>query len=244
MWIANWKLYAVPLIHSDLKYLQIRIDALSLADEIWDNAASAIPIRTRMLLNLIQRSQEIICQISDLPDTEIAQINIMTAAQLCGAIQWIPMAVLILIRPNMRGSPSETNSVDAHIYEQAVIDAAAAYSNAMTRIVKSLERRNSRGEKSEAEMDIIESLTTKMRILPECLSRQVQASAEVGPSPRSSEQNARMTATQSCMVDSSESIPDLAQPWTPDESILDGISFPLNDAQWATILKDIGGISY
>lgn len=214
-----------------------------MADEIWDSAVSAIPIRTRMLLNLIQRSQELISQLSDLSDTEIAQINIMTAAQLCGAIQWIPTAVLILIRPNIRGSPSGINSVDAQIYEQAVVD-TADYSNSMTRIVKSLERRNARGERPETEMDVIESLTTKMKILPECLSRQLQTSAKIRPSPGPSEQNTLMTATQSYVGGSSESIPDLAQPWTPDESILDGISFPLNDAQWATILKDIGGINY
>lgn len=200
-------------------------------------------MRTRMLLNLIQRSKELICQLSALADTEIAQINIMTAAQLCGAVQWIPLAVLILIRPNIRGSPSETSSVDAHVYEQAFID-TADYSTAMTKIVKSLERRNPRGERSEADMDTIESLTTKMKILPKCLSRQVQASAEVQPSPVSTEQNTFMTGTQSYMGDISESIADLGAPWIPDESILDGISFPLNDAQWATILKDIGGISY
>ena len=221
----------------------MRIEALSTADEIWHDAVPAIPIRTKMLLNLIQRSQELICQISDLSDSEIAQITIMTAAQLCSAIQWIPMAVLILIRPSIRGAPLETNSVDVQVYEQVMTD-TADYSNTVARVVKSLERRNARGERPELEMDVIESLTAKMKILPECLSRQLQASAGVGTSQESSEQNALMTATQPYLGDSSDSVLDTAQAWTFDESILDGISFPLNDAQWATILSDIGSMSY
>jgi hypothetical protein len=212
----------------EIKYVEIRLEELSLREELWI-AEPASVIRTTMLIGIIQRSKELIQKIRNLPVSEIAQMTIITSARVCAAVGYIPTAVFTLLK-------LITGSTDSAIEAQveAIVD-EADYPNLITELANALETRCENMSAAEKETDIVGSLCLKMRLLSRCYPYQIRATVGFGP-PRDAMQN---TSTMAVPANEDAMMP---QVW-PSAYSDPGDIFPIDDIQWDSLLSNFTGFS-
>ncbi|PWY93037.1 hypothetical protein BO94DRAFT_511950 [Aspergillus sclerotioniger CBS 115572] len=200
---------------TEIKYAEIRLEELSLREDLWITEPSS-PVRTTMLMGIIQRSKELIHMVRSLPASEIAQITIMTSARICAAVGYMPTATLALLNlvPNLTDSiiESQIPAIDTTEYPRLVIDLATA-----------LETRVEGMSAADKEMDIVGSLCSKMRLLARCYPYQIRATM---PS-HDARQDTTMMAVDANEVTMAPSMyGDL------------GDMFPVDDIQWDALLSN------
>ena len=211
-----------------IKYVEIRLEELSLREELWI-AEPASPVRTTMLMGIIQRSKELIHTIRNLPALEITQMTILTSAQLCTAVGYLPSAVLTLL--NLITSPNDS-SRETQI--QAVVD-AAEYPSLVTELANTLETKFDGISAAEKEMDIVGSLCSKMRLLARGYPYQVREAVGIAASQETSQDTAMMAAP-------ANELAMTPQVWPSIDGDVDDI-FPVDDIQWDSLLSNFTGFS-
>ncbi|KGO43764.1 hypothetical protein PEX1_046930 [Penicillium expansum] len=214
----------------EIKYVEIRLEELSLRQEMWiTEPASAV--RTTMLMGIIQRSKELIHMITNLPVSEIAQITITTCARICAAVGYMPAAVLTLL--NLIATPTDS-AMEAQV--QAVVD-AAEYPNLVIELANALETKCEGMSAADKEADIVGSLCSKMRLLARCYPYQIKAIVGSAPS-----QDARQDT--SMMTVHANDVAMTPQVWPDGSAYGDlGDMFPIEDIQWDSLLSDFIGFS-
>lgn len=155
-------------IRTEIKYVEMRLEELSLREELW-TAEPANAVRTTMLMSMIQRNKELIYTVRDLPASEIAQMTITTSAQICTAVGYILTAVLALL--NIITGTTDS-AMEAQV--QAVVD-AAEYPSLVTELANALETKFEGMSAADRESDIVGSLCSKMRLLARCYPYQIRA---------------------------------------------------------------------
>ncbi|QKX64346.1 uncharacterized protein TRUGW13939_11520 [Talaromyces rugulosus] len=215
-------------IRIEIKYVEVRLEELSLRDELWI-AEPASAVRTTMLMGIIQRSKELIHTIRNLPVSEIAQMTITTSARICAAVGYMPTAVLTLL--NLITSPTDS-ATEAQV--QAVVD-AADYPNLVTELANALETKFEGMSAADKETDIVGSLCSKMRLLARCYPHQIRAIVGIAPS-QDARQDTSMTAVHS------NEVAMTPQLWPSIDDDLGDI-FPVDDIQWDSLLSNFTGFS-
>ncbi|KAJ5417787.1 uncharacterized protein N7487_001337 [Penicillium crustosum] len=217
-------------IRTEIKYVEMRLEELSLRSELWI-AEPASAIRTTMLMGVIQRSKELIHMVRNLPVSEIAQMTISTSARICAAVGYMPTAVLTLL--NLITDPTDS-SVEAQV--QAVVD-AAEYPNVVIELANSLETRCEGMSAADKETDIVGSLCSKMRLLARCYPYQIRAIVGSAPS-QDRRQDTPMIAAHTNEVAVTPPV------WPGGSTYGDpGDLFPIDDIQWDSLLSDFTGFS-
>lgn len=207
----------------------MRLEELSLREELWiSEPASAV--RTAMLMNMIQRSKELIHTIKSLPVSEISQMTITTSARICAAVGYMPKGVLTLL-DFIVGPIDPAKEAQA----QAVVD-AAEYPTLVTELANVLETRCGGMPAADKEADIVGSFCSKMRLLARCYPYQVWAIVGSVPSqdPR---QDVPMMAVQPNEVDMTP------QAWPSIDGSNLGDMFAVDDIQWDSLLSNFTGFS-
>ncbi|PYI28663.1 hypothetical protein BP00DRAFT_428198 [Aspergillus indologenus CBS 114.80] len=242
-------------IRIEIKHAELRLEALSLREDLW-TAEPASAVRTTMLMDLIQRSQELIRTVSHLPMSEIAQISITTTAHVCAAVGFVPTAVLALLRlitttPTTPGNPA-TNDSATESQVQAVVD-AADYPNLITELANALDTQFEGMSTAAKEADVTGSLCLKMRLLARCYPYQIRAvvgsaaaAAAVPPAatatapsrPAASGQDTSMMAVDAANEAAITMPPP--QVWPSVYGDLDDI-FHVDDIQWDSLLSNFTG---
>lgn len=214
----------------EIKYVEIRLEELSLRQEMWITEP-ANAVRTTMLMGIIQRSKELIHMITNLPVSEIAQITITTCARICAAVGYMPAAVLTLL--NLIATPTDS-AMEAQV--QAVVD-AAEYPNLVIELANALETKCEGMSAADKEADIVGSLCSKMRLLARCYPYQIKAIVGSVPS-----QDARQDT--SMMTVHANDVAMTPQVWPDGSAYGDlGDMFPIEDIQWDSLLSDFIGFS-
>ncbi|KAJ5171961.1 hypothetical protein N7492_004554 [Penicillium capsulatum] len=213
-------------IHTEVKYIEMRLEELCLRDELWTSEPNS-SVRITMLMGIIQRSKELVCAIKDLPFSEIAHMTIITNARICAAVGYMPTAVLTLLS-------LVTGSVDsdAEAQARAVVD-AADYPNLVRELATALETKLKGMSASDKETDVVGSICSKMRLLARSYPHQIRAA--VG---NVSSQDARPNTSLSA-VQANEAV--IAPPIWPSIDTDLGHSFPIDDIQWDSLLSGFTG---
>ncbi|KAJ5228895.1 hypothetical protein N7489_009603 [Penicillium chrysogenum] len=215
-------------IHTEIKYVEMRLEELSLREELWI-AEPESAVRTTMLMGAIQRSKELIHTVTNLPPSEIAHMTITTSARICAAVGYIPTAVLTLLNLITGRTDSTT---EAQV--QAVVD-AAEYPNLVTELANALETKFEGMSAADKETDIVGSLCSKMRLLARCYPYQIRTI--VGPAPsQDTRQDTSITAVHP------NEVTITPQAWPSIYGDL-GDVFPVEDIQWDFILSSFTGFS-
>jgi hypothetical protein len=225
---GDWPTIAENAIRIEIKYVEVRLEELSLRDELWI-AEPACAVRTTMLMGIIQRSKELIHTIRNLPVSEIAQMTITTSARICAAVGYMPTAVLTLL--SLITGP--TNSA-TEAQAQAVVD-AADYPNLVTELANALETKFEGMSAADKETDIVGSLCSKMRLLARCYPYQIRAIVGIAPS-QDARQDTSMTAVHR------NEVAMTPQLWQSIDDDLGDI-FPVDDIQWDSLLSNFTGFS-
>ncbi|CAI7574259.1 unnamed protein product [Penicillium discolor] len=216
-------------IRTEIKYVEMRLEELSIRDELWI-AEPASAFRTTMLMGVIQRSKELIHMVRNLPVSEIAQMTISTSARICAAVGYMPTAVLTLL--NLTISPTDS-FMEAQV--QAVVD-AAEYPNVVIELTNALETRCEGMSAADKETDIVGSLCSKMRLLARCYPYQIRAIVGSAPSQDVSQDTSIAVHTNEVAV--------TPQVWPDGSTYGDlGDMFPVDDIQWDSLLSDFTGFS-
>ncbi|KAJ5726025.1 uncharacterized protein N7483_007382 [Penicillium malachiteum] len=216
----------VNAIRTEIKYAEMRVEEFCFREELWI-ADPVNPIRITMLMNMIQRSKELIQTIINLPASEIIQITITTSARVCAALGYIPTAVLSLLTILTRHNGSATDD-----QVQAVVD-AADYPNIVTELADALEIRFAQLSAQERETDVVGSLCSKMRLLARCYPYQVR-----GVVGSLHSQDARQSV--SSVVAHNDEMATTPEVWPPVYEEF-GEIFPMDDLQWDSLLSDFTG---
>ncbi|KAE8142782.1 hypothetical protein BDV38DRAFT_267456 [Aspergillus pseudotamarii] len=227
-YLASCPSSTATALHTEIKYMEIRLEELSLREELW-TAEPASAVRTTMLMGIIQRSKELIQTIKNLPASEIAHMTITTSARICAAVGYMPTAVLTLL--NLITGPTDS-TMDAQV--QAVVD-TAEYPNLVTELATALETRFEGMSAADKETDILGSLCSKMRLLARCYPYQVRAIVGIAPS-----QDTRPD-TSTIAVHANE-IAMTPQVW-PSTYVDLGDIFPVDDIPWGSLLSNLTGFS-
>jgi hypothetical protein len=215
-------------IYTEIKYVEMRLEELSLREELWI-AEPESAVRTTMLMGAIQRSKELIHTVTNLPPSEIAHMTITTSARICAAVGYIPTAVLTLLNLITGRTDSTT---EAQV--QAVVD-AAEYPNLVTELANALETKFEGMSAADKETDIVGSLCSKMRLLARCYPYQIRTI--VGPAPsQDTRQDTSITAVHP------NEVTITPQAWPSIYGDLDDV-FPVEDIQWDFILSSFTGFS-
>ncbi|KAJ5196378.1 hypothetical protein N7449_006857 [Penicillium cf. viridicatum] len=217
-------------IRTEIKYVEMRLEELSLRGELW-TAEPASALRTTMLMGVIQRSKELIHMVRNLPVSEIAQMTISTSARICAAVGYMPTAVLTLL--NLITDPTDS-SMEAQV--QAVVG-AAEYPNVVIELANALETKCEGMSVADKETDIVGSICSKMRLLARCYPYQIRAIVGSAPSQDASQDRSMMAVHANEVVMT-------PQVW-PNGSTYDdmGDMFPIDDIQWDSLLSDFTGFS-
>jgi len=210
----------------------MRLEELALREQLWTGESSSA-VRINMLMTMIQRGKEVISTIRTLPESEIAQMTIITSAHICAAVGYIPTAVLSILNilTNSEGSITETDV-------QAILE-AADYPHVVTELANALDTRLFGMSAADKEWDIAGSLCSKMRLLARCYPYQVKAI--VGPT--SSKDVSQSTA----MITADHPHEDSLAPqlWSSidgnDRSLEDML--PIDEIQWESLLSDFTGFN-
>ncbi|KAI9154696.1 LOW QUALITY PROTEIN: Transcription factor himD [Paramyrothecium foliicola] len=254
---ANWKFdrSKVSAIQADIKHVEARLEEPSLRQDLWtDPEQQDGPLRTTMLLKLIQQSKNLIDAVSALPTSEIAQMTVSTSARLCAALGYLPRAVVTLIQLIVGSEPSSLSGPaqidDARRNEAQAIYDAADYPNLVYKLAKALEAALEGMADTDKEMDILGNLCSKMRLLARCYPYQVRGIVEVGLLQGGAPRQEPQGATAS--IDVTVGKADHAQPdinshhnfWSSfSYEGLDDDAFRLSDEQWASLLGDSGSFN-
>lgn len=213
----------------ETKRAEMRLDELSLREELW-NTEPASTVRITMLIGIIQRSRELIHMIRNLPSSEIDHLTIVTSANLCAAIGYMPIAVLILMK--LISTSSVDSTMEAQV--QAVAD-VAEYPRIVTELANTLEMKFEGMSNADREVDIVGSISSKMRLLARCYPYQIRAIAGNASLSQDARQN-----TSTMAVDANESA--ITQAWPSTYGDLEDM-FPIDDIQWDQLLSDLTGFS-
>lgn len=208
--------------------MEIRLEELSLREELWI-ADPASPVRTTMLMTIIQRSKELIQTIRNFPVPEVTQMTILTSAQICTAVGYLPSAVLTLL--NLITGPTDS-SREAQV--QAVVD-AAEYPSLVTELANTLEAKFEGMSTADKEMDIVGSLCSKMRLLARGYPYQIRETVGIAPPQETSQDTSMMAAPANEIVMT-------PQVWPSIYGDVDDI-FPVADIQWDSLLSNFTGFS-
>ncbi|PYH49023.1 fungal specific transcription factor domain-containing protein [Aspergillus saccharolyticus JOP 1030-1] len=211
-------------IRTEIQFAELRLEQLSLREELW-LAEPANAVRLTMLMDIIQRSKELIRTISSLPASEIAVLTITTSAHICAAVGYLPTAVLALLRLISHG-PADP-AIEAQI--QAVVD-AAEYPSVVTELANALETRLGYMSAAEKEADILGSLCSKMRLLARCYPYQIRAIVGAVLSQTTSQGAASVAAGHANAAITTPQV------WPSIYGDLDGM-FPVDDTQWESLLS-------
>ncbi|KAJ6031010.1 hypothetical protein N7540_001742 [Penicillium herquei] len=217
----------VNAIRTEIKFVEMRLEELCFREELWI-AEPASPVRTMMLMNMIQRSKELIQTIINLPISEITQITITTTARVCAAVGYMPTAVLSLLTILTRNNDS---AIDGQV--QAVVD-AADYPNIVTKLANALEIRFEQLSAQDRENDLVGSLWSKLRLLARCYPYQVRG--VVG----SLQSHDARQSIPSVAAHNDEIAATTPEVWPPIYDEL-GDVFPMDDMQWDSLLSDFTG---
>lgn len=210
-------------IRTEIKYVELRLEELSLREELWI-AEPASAVRTTMLMGIIQRSKELIHTIRNIPVSEIAQMTITTSARICAAVGYMPTAVLTLLK--LITDPTDS-AMQAQV--QAVVD-AAEYPNLVTELANALEAKLEGMSAADKETDIVGSLCSKMRLLARCYPYQIRAVVGISPS-----QDARQDT--SMMAVHANEVAMTPQVWPSIYGDLADV-FPVDHIQWDSLLSN------
>ncbi|PYH91857.1 hypothetical protein BO71DRAFT_485895 [Aspergillus ellipticus CBS 707.79] len=228
--LLNCPSSTVNAVRTEIKYAEIRLEELSLREELW-TAEPASAVRTTMLMGIIQRSKELIATIKNLPASEIAQITIITSGHICAAVGYIPTAVIALLNPITTG-PTDP-AMDAQV--QAIVD-AANYPTLVTELANKLEPKFEGMSAADKEMDIVGSLCIKMRLLARCYPYQIRALVGTAPSQEATRQEDSMMTGRANEVDMTPQV------WPSIYGDVDDM-FPVDDIQWDSLLSNFTGFS-
>ncbi|GAB1213784.1 hypothetical protein ATERTT37_002937 [Aspergillus terreus] len=226
----NLELLRANAIRTEVKYVEMRLEELSLREELW-TAEPASAVRTTMLMGIIQRGKELIHTIRNLLPSEIAQMTVTTSSRVCAAIGYIPTAVLTLLK---LVTASTDSAVEAQV--QAVVD-AADYPNLVTELATALERQFKGMSPADRETDIVGSICSKMRLLARCYPYQVRAIVGNAPS-----QDARQENTSMAVGHANDDATMTSQAWPFIYGDL-GNMFAVDDIQWDSLLSDFTGFN-
>lgn len=204
--------YPENLIRVEFKYVEMRLEELSLRDELWI-AEPASAIRTGMLIGTIQRCRELIQAISKLPISEVAQMNITTSARVCAAVGYMPTAVFTLLHL-ITG-----DSTAAEV--QAVVD-AAEYPTLVTALASTLETKFGDLSAADREADIVGSMCSKMRLLARCYPYQIR----------------EIVGEAAVDVNQVQNIVTTPQAWPSIDEDMGGELFSASDVQWDALLEN------
>ncbi|KAJ5993843.1 transcriptional regulator family: Fungal Specific TF [Penicillium sp. IBT 35674x] len=221
-------LTAENAIRTELKYMEVRLEEISLREELWI-MEPANAGRINMLMNMIQRSKELIYTIRNLWVSENGQMTVTTSGRLCAAVGYIPTAVFTLLNL-ITGSVESATEAQA----QAVVD-MADYPSLITELANTLDTRFEGMSAAEKDADVVGSLCSKMRQLARGYPYQVRSI--IG---NALAQDVRQDVS---MVE----IPlnDVAmapQIWPSIYGDLDGM-FPIDDIQWDYLLSSFTGVT-
>ncbi|KAL4786413.1 hypothetical protein BJX76DRAFT_365793 [Aspergillus varians] len=246
--LSNYPPSTVNAIRTEINYAEMRLDELSLRDELWI-AESTNAIRTTMLMGIIQRSKALIHTITNLPTSEIAHMTITTSAHICAAVGYLPTAVMALLNLITSIGPSPTDSTSAMAMEdsaaqvQAVIE-AAEYPTLVTELATALETRLEGMSAADKETDVVGSICSKMRMLARCYPYQIRAIVGVAPA-LSQDAHVRQDVTSTSVMGVQSSLNEIAmtpQVWPSIYGPGDlGDIFPGDDIQWDSLLSDFTG---
>ncbi|GAB1200677.1 hypothetical protein APSETT444_010052 [Aspergillus pseudonomiae] len=215
-------------IRLEIKYTEIRLEELSLREELW-TAEPASAVRTTMLMGIIQRSKELIQTSTSLPASEIAHMTITTSARICAAVGYIPTAIFTLLK--LITGPTDP-PMEAQV--QAVVD-AADYPNLVTELANVLETKFEGMSAADKEADIVGSLCSKMRLLARCYPYQIRAIVGIAPS-----QDGRQDTSMMAAHDNEAAITPQAWPTIYGDL---GDILPVDDIQWDSLLSNFTGFS-
>ncbi|PYI12286.1 hypothetical protein BO78DRAFT_424755 [Aspergillus sclerotiicarbonarius CBS 121057] len=230
--LSSCPLSTANAIRTEIKYVETRLEELSLREELWI-AEPASAVRTTMLIGIIQQSKELIHTIRNLPVSEIAQMTITTSARTCAAVGYIPTAILTLL--NLITGPTPTDSaLEAQV--QAVVE-AADYPNLVTELANALETKFEGMSAAEIEADVVGSLCSKMRLLARCYPYQIRAVVGSAPS-----QDARQDTSMMAAVHANE-VAMTPQIWPSIYGDLDDNIFHVDGIQWDSLLSNFTGFS-
>ena len=176
-----------------------------------------------MLMNMIQRSKELIHTIRNLRISEISQMTILTSARLCIGVGSIPTIVFTLLTLIAGPVDSSTES-----QAQAVID-TADYPILVTELANTLDVRFEGMSIAEKETDVVGSLCNKMRQLARNYPYQVRNIIGNALS-----QDARQGVSM-VEVPPNDDVVIAPQVWPSIYGDLDG-TFPIDDIQWDSLL--------
>ncbi|KAJ5613923.1 hypothetical protein N7528_007577 [Penicillium herquei] len=225
-YLSNCPHSTANAIRIEIKFVEMRLEEFCFREELW-TADPASPVRTAMLINMIERSKELIQITSNLPTSDILQMTITTTARVCAAVGYIPTAVMSLLKIITTSNDSATGD-----QVQAVAD-AADYPKLVTELANVLEIRFAGLSAQDREYDLVGSLCSKTRLLARCYPYQIRSFVENIQS-----QDARQSI--STMAAHSDEIVTNPQVWPPVYEELGDI-FPMDDLQWDSILSDFTG---
>lgn len=189
-----------------------------------------------MLVNLIQRSKDLIQGVNSLPDEEVTSITIATLSHLCSAVGTMATAVLTLIKL-VADQASDPPSLTSRAEAQSIVD-SADYPNLVLRLVQVLETRVHGVSDADREMDIVGSLCHGMRLLVRYFPYRVRAiiDPDVSSAPSGSD-SVPNTAAESRDLGEVATSPPVV-PFTNDG--FDSTIF-FDDVQWAAIMGEFSG---
>lgn len=223
----------VNAVLSGIQFLEMRLEDLSLQNDLWLESGPTSSVRITMLANLIQRSKDLIQGVNSLPDEEVAHITVATLSHLCFAVGTMATAVLTLVKllagQGLENSPSLTSRAEA----QLIID-SADYVNLVLRLVQVLEARLNGVSDADREMDMVGSLCHGMKLLVRYFPYRVRAilGPDIPSTPYGSDRVSNTVAESQ----------DLGGVTTPPviPFINDGFDSTIffDDLQWAAILDE------
>lgn len=220
----------------------MQLEELSLRQELWIDSEPTGSLRATMLLNLIQRSKELVRTVTTMPASEIAQMTITTNARLCAALSCIPTAVVTLIElvvgKSLSGPPSSASQSEA----QAIYD-ATDYPNLVMELVKALETRTEGLSDAEKETDIAGSICSKVKLLARCYPYRVRTIVDIGLLKDDPRQDTSMSTVEA-NAGHAEAVANPQQSWSFAYSGLDDDVFHFSDEQWTSVMSDFGNFNY
>ncbi|KAJ5525615.1 transcriptional regulator family: Fungal Specific TF [Penicillium frequentans] len=226
--LSNSLLLTESAIRTELKFMEVRLEEISLREELWI-MEPANAVRINMLMNLVQRSKDLIYTIRNLLMSGIGQMTITTHGRLCTAVGYIPTAVFTLLNL-ITGSIESATEAQA----QAVVD-MADYPNLITELANTLDTSFEGMSAAEKDADVVGSLCSKMRQLARAYPYQVRFIIGNALS-----QDVRQDAS---MVEvSTNDVALTPQVWPSIYGDLDGM-FSIDDMQWDSLLSNFTGIT-
>ncbi|RAH44065.1 uncharacterized protein BO95DRAFT_417510, partial [Aspergillus brunneoviolaceus CBS 621.78] len=232
-------------IRIEIKHAELRLEELSLREDLW-TAEPASAVRTTMLMDLIQRSKELIRTASHLPVSEIAQVNITTTAHVCAAVGYVPTAVFTLLRLITTTNTTDGGPINSgfaiETQVRAVVD-AADYPNLITELANTLDTQFEGMSTAAKEADVTGSLCLKMRLLARCYPYQIRAVVGSATVPANQPAVSRHDPSMMAVDATNEAtMPPPPQIWPSiygDDNLED--IFPVDDIQWDSLLSNFTG---